>query len=188
MMHRPSIIIIVLFVQLVVAQAMCAQTTFGIRGGINIAGLDAEAFETENIVAFQIGIYMNASFWDSPLSIQPEIIYSKNGAVINGKRIELSYIKVPLLFKYTFKQTSEFSTYMLFGPYVSFNIEDKNNLIDTSVGDNLNSTLLGGVIGVGSNIKHFSIDLRYSRAALPYSERKDAGFQSIFTITAGIGF
>lgn len=163
-----------------------AQVDVGIRGGINFAGIVGDEHQTESLIAYQAGLYIDVRLLDSPLSLQPEVLYIKKGAFINTHRIVLSYIQVPLLFKYTFNHRADLAPYLIIGPYVAFNIEDKKDVTDTRVGDNLNSITAGGTVGFGFAINHFNIGLRYSRAAVPYSERSQAGFHAVIALTAGI--
>lgn len=188
-MKKLSLVAFAIFVALMPIQTANAQVDFGIRGGLNFSGITGGKLTTESIITYQAGIYLSFSILDSPLSIQLETVYTQKGAKVSGKLIKLTYIQVPFLFRYSFQPREEVNPYLLFGPFVAFNIEDKNNVTDTPIGDNLNATTFGGLVAFGFEINdHFNIELRYSRAAVRYSERNRSGFNSVISIVAGIGF
>lgn len=77
--------------------------SFGIMGGVNFAnvmGDDAE--DTGNRTGVNIGAYVDLPV-GGPVSIRPELLYSMEGASADDldAKIELNYIRVPVLVRFT---------------------------------------------------------------------------------------
>ena len=110
----------------------------GIKGGYNISSVSFDgSSETGKLHGYHIGIY-GESYIGKYLTIQPEILYSKQGYTIiddNGTYTQkLDYINVPLMLKlYPVK-----SFFIEAGPQIGFSISHKETfdagfiLYDTS--------------------------------------------------------
>jgi hypothetical protein len=107
------------------AQDRKNKSTAGIKGGYNISSVSFDgSSETANLHGYHIGIY-GESYIGKYLSIQPEILYSKQGYKIideNGTYTQkLDYINVPLMLKvYPVK-----SFFIEAGPQIGFSIAHK---------------------------------------------------------------
>lgn len=120
------------------AQDRKNKSTAGIKGGYNVSSVSFDgSSETEKLHGYHIGIY-GESYIGKYLSIQPEILYSKQGYKIideNGTYTQkLDYINVPLMLKvYPVK-----SFFIEAGPQIGFSIAHKETfdsgfiLYDTS--------------------------------------------------------
>lgn len=171
-----------LFVGLaVVVGSMSFAQQFGIKAGANISSISKDGFEnSKSKVGFYGGLFMNAPLSEQ-FSIQPEVLYSQQGAevkktytalgnttTIDGK-LNLDYITVPVMFQ--FKATPEF--YIEAGPEFGFLVNAKqkgdikvngNTLTSNSYDakDNYNSFNMGAALGVGFNItENFGVNARY---------------------------
>ncbi|MFW2136466.1 porin family protein [Chryseobacterium sp. TY4] len=171
-----------LFVGLaVVVGAMSFAQQFGIKAGANISSISKDGFEdSKSKVGFYGGLFMNAPLSEQ-FSIQPEVLYSQQGAevkrtytalgnttTIDGK-LNLDYITVPVMFQ--FKATPEF--YIEAGPEFGFlvNAKQKGDIkvngntvaSDTyDAKDNYNSFNMGAALGVGFNVtENFGVNARY---------------------------
>lgn len=71
---------------------------FGVKAGANFANLEAE-INTDNITSFHLGAVLEAKVLPG-LAIQPELMYSSQGASIEEEDFKLDYISVPVLGKF----------------------------------------------------------------------------------------
>ena len=129
-----------LFFGVIVANA---QLKLGLKGGVNVSnftGLDN--VDKEPLVGFHAGLL--SRFMLNHLVLQPEILYSVQGAKIteNGteKDYKLDYINVPIMLQWAFGGTF----YAEIGPQAGFRVNDNlpNNVT-------AKSTDWAGAIGAG---------------------------------------
>jgi hypothetical protein len=92
---------LILIATLLSTSQIQAQTTFGLKGGVNypswkisLNGLDVN---TSKSTKYVVGGFLNYELNES-VSIQPEILYQVMGNMADS--IDLSYISIPLLFKF----------------------------------------------------------------------------------------
>jgi len=101
------------------------KSSIGIKGGYNLSSVsfDGDA-ETDHLNGFHIGLY-GESFINDYFSIQPELLYSKQGYKIEDNgftyKQELDYINLPIMFKvYPVK-----SIFFEAGPQIGLSIANK---------------------------------------------------------------
>lgn len=143
-----SICIIALFTaySLPAAQAQ-SPVNFGLRAGLNFANFnDAGDFEADSRTGFMVGGYLNFKVPMSPVSIQPEAIYTQKGAESGGSTIKLDYIEIPALVKFSFAP-GPVTPRVYFGPYVGFVLNSKIDGGGASVDIDNAQTDFGGVVG-----------------------------------------
>ena len=158
------------------AHASSAQLTGGIKAGINVAQLFAEAQgeseTTDMVVGFQLGGYLNHSFSEK-IVFQPELIFSRVGGKDSeydpdlqdeiGVQFKFDYLAIPLNIK--FKINDNFG--ILAGPQVGYlaGAKTKIDLFGTSVTvdvkDQFKALDLGANLGLSYTINKIGIDLRY---------------------------
>ncbi|AWH83663.1 PorT family protein [Flavobacterium album] len=84
---------------LLCAPIMNAQT-YGIKGGVNFANLtgnDADAFD--GLTSFHIGALMEFNILDR-ITLQPELLYSVQGAKNDGEEYKLNYMTLPVMVEF----------------------------------------------------------------------------------------
>ena len=92
-----------LFTAIILSTAfVCHSQTFGIKAGVNFSGFtgsDADGFG--RMAGFHAGVHKEFVVFDE-LSIQPELIFSMQGADIEGTEEEhkLDYLLLPVIVKY----------------------------------------------------------------------------------------
>lgn len=91
-----------IFIGLMTWGSVWAQTTpvqLGIKGGLNIANYNAEANTTDSRLGFHLGglahIHLTQNW-----AVQPEVVYSSQGAEFSTTKHKLSYINLPILVQY----------------------------------------------------------------------------------------
>lgn len=166
----------------------------GAKGGLNFATISDGDFETRT--GFVVGGFAKFGIPDSPLSIQPEALYSQQGGQANGNNVKIDYLKVPVLFKFSpaFNGTTEPNLFV--GPYAammlraeqeggtggflggSSNIENQTESVD-----------YGFVAGAGIDIEVgnsiFTMDARYT-FGLADVFTDGNGKNRVFAVTFGI--
>lgn len=170
-----------------------AQVNYGVRTGVNFSKFLNTTHHFERRAGFMIGAYLNYPLKDSPLSIQPELIYTQKGWNDDlAGSVRLGYIEIPVLLKFDFELKSNFTPQVYFGPYLGINITaDAYKFIGPgSFKDRVNNTDFGVVVGAGAHIQRFNLSLRYSVGLTPVFENDIdiRGKNGVISIVAGYNF
>ena len=106
--------------------SLFAQLSGGIKAGLNLANQvwSANGFSAspDSRTSFHVGGYLNFAPSEK-FSIQPELLFSGAGAKVDGSQLKLSYITVPVMFKYN--PTAVFN--LQAGPQVGFLLSAKDD-------------------------------------------------------------
>lgn len=187
----------------VVANQAIAQTGFGIRGGVNFANLNDIDGEVDSRTGFMAGLYFNFPVTNSPVSIQPEVLYTQKGFESGDDTFQLDYVEVPVLAKFNFITNGNITPNVYFGPYVGFNVSaevDTGNGdglfgddTETDIEDGVENTDFGVTVGGGLDFGRFDLGVRYNAGLTEVFEDglidNDSGAKhGVFSITAGIDF
>ena len=86
-----------------VATVSQAQIKFGAKGGVNISNIDIEveglSFSPDSKTSFHLGVMAKYQLSEQ-FAIQPELVYSAEGADFEGDDFDLNFINIPILFAY----------------------------------------------------------------------------------------
>lgn len=173
-----------------------ANAQIGIRGGANFANVTGDDVEnTDARTGLMVGVYTNFALANSPITIQPEVLYSQQGfkqdTELGEATAKLDYIKVPVLVKFGFGSSGMISPQIYAGPYVGFKANAKMEIDGEETDfDNVKSTDFGVSVGADLFINSlFSLGARYSAGLTNIADEGDADFKnSVFSIVAGIEF
>lgn len=157
--------ITVLAAGLLLLTSVNAQTAqFGIKGGMNAASLHVKDNSTlKTKIGFNAGILAHIHASDQ-WAIQPEIIYSSEGA--KGKvdnttgMVNLGYLNIPVLLQYMFDNGFRIEG----GPQMGFLMSAKNKIgsTTTDIKDNYKSTAFSIPLGVSYlTMNGLGFDARY---------------------------
>lgn len=190
-----------------------AQTTIGVKGGLNVADVSTNIPDIEDIkeskTGFVGGAYVNLPL-GSTFAVQPEVLYSQQGFKGTDTGLEaefkVNYFQIPVLLKAQFPNgTIRPAVYA--GPVVSFESSCKLGLSDGSasadfdcdseeadVGDR-STTDFGAAFG--ANLDWFvgpvvvTVDGRYLLGLTNVNDDPDAPDESVknrvWQFTAGVG-
>ncbi len=175
------------------ASALHAQDAVktGAKGGLNFASI-SDGFDTRT--GFVVGGFAKFNIPDSPLSIQPEALYSQQGGVQNGNEVRLDYLQVPVLFKFAMSQTGTVEPNLFAGPYAGLRLiaeQDGGGFLggSTNIENQTESVDYGLVFGGGLDIEVgnsiFTMDARYNFGLADVFNERD-GKHRVFSITFGI--
>lgn len=127
---------------------------FGVKGGLNSFTVTNQT-GAKSKIAFQLGGFAEFKVSDK-FSVQPELMFTSQGAKGDLATLNLSYINIPVIAKYYV--TEELS--LQAGPQIGFLMSAKSD--DTDVKDQLKSMDYGLNLGAGYNLnENMSLDLRY---------------------------
>ena len=148
-----------------------AQIQFGVKAGANFANM-TNAEGSKSLVNFNGGALVKIPLADA-LSLQPEVVYSGQGAKFDGGKISLNYINVPVLATYTLPVGVFFQT----GPQIGFLMSAKQKVDGEDAVDiksQLKSTDFSWAIGAGYLVTSANIgfNVRYN---LGLSKLADGG-------------
>lgn len=173
-----------------------ANAQIGVRGGANFATVTGDDVnDADSRTGLMVGVYTNFALANSPISIQPEVLYSQQGfkgQTEGGEATyKIDYIKVPVLAKFGFGGGGTISPQIYAGPYIGFKANSKAEIDgDEFDFDNVKSTDFGVSVGADLFINSlFSLGARYSAGLTSIVDEGDADVKnSVFSITAGIEF
>jgi hypothetical protein len=162
---------------LLVRGAYAQHVEYGIKGGVNFANLkdDAANNDADNKTGFHLGglahIHLNRSW-----AIQPEIVYSTQGAEYGNGKLKLNYINVPVLAQYMFAEGFRLQT----GPQLGIltTSEWKSGNTETDV-DNLSNADFSWSFGAGYLSRSgLGIDARYNLGLTDVSKSNTTDLQN----------
>jgi hypothetical protein len=135
---------------------------FGIKAGLNLANLNGDDVSGSSMLAtFHGGAMVHIPF-GGMWAVQPELMFSGEGAKFDGGKTALGYLNVPIMFQYV--NPSGF--YAETGPTIGFLMSAKDKEdggTDTDIKDQLKSTDFLWGIGIGYKMKSgFGIGGRYN--------------------------
>ena len=196
-----KIILIIAFAFLLIPTAQSQEKIqFGIKGGVNFTTMTSNDYLNDE--KYKTGLYLGATV-EIPLgkkfSIQPEILYSKQGVKGNvflyyvnpGEPLppaaalhQLDYLKIPILVKlYLVKNLS-----IEIGPSFNFLVNDKFTYLSSTQTNLAEKFELGGVVGLSYKVKsNFVVNANYLNGfsnvlKSPFENSKSYGF------SVGVGY
>ncbi len=182
-----SFLVIVSILFLGIQQTTYGQADFGLRAGVNFANYSDVDGDPDSRTGLLIGAYLDIGIPMAPLSIQPEVTYNQKGAESGGSTIEVDYLEIPVLAKFSFAPGPA-SPHIYAGPYAGFVLNSEVN--GTDISDNT-ETDFGGIIGAGLDINAAVIKLNVgARYGFGLVDAFDGGQgkNSVFSVVAGISF
>ncbi len=158
-------ILLTVMVTFTISTLMAQHVEFGLKGGVNFATLNSDDNnDLNNRTSFHLGGLAHFHL-SKPFAIQPEIMYSGQGASFSGGDIKLSYINVPVMGQYMFGEGFRIQT----GPQFGFLVGAKAGDID--VKDDFNGFDFSWSFGAGYITPGgFGVDARYNLGLTDISE------------------
>ncbi|MBO6794011.1 MAG: PorT family protein [Balneolaceae bacterium] len=165
----------------------------GIKGGVNFATFN-DANDAQYRPGFVFGTFLDLPVENSPLSLQPELLFAQYGSNIEDSDayFEVDYIQIPVLLKFDFAAESNTTPNVYFGPYLSFTTssEVKNENFAINFEDETEPTDFGAIVGIGFDTENAQIGFRYTAGI---TNIEDSSFESdakngAFSVTVGLKF
>ncbi|NGP87215.1 porin family protein [Fodinibius halophilus] len=170
-----------------------AQAEIGIRAGVNYSNLNDQPdnLDPSNRTGLMLGGYLNLKVPMSPISIQPEVLYTQKGYKALGGTLKLDYIEVPVLAKFSFAP-GPVQPHVYFGPYAGFVFNSEVSGGSLSIDLDNTKTDFGGVVGAGTDLNvgaaKLNIGVRYNFGLTSNLDIEDAGKNSVLSIVGGFSF
>lgn len=181
-----------------------AQTTYGVRAGLNVSdfvGFDDEAalggFDTSPSLGFVGGVFAEVPVTPQ-FAVRPEILYAQKGFTVEAfdlnRAINVDYVEVPVLARVGVPLSPTLGAGLLVGPAFAFKVNesfDDGELASFDGGDAFEAFDLGLALGVEVGSGPFFVDLRYTPGLLDIVEG-DGGDgdptvrNSVFSVTATV--
>lgn len=134
----------------------------GIKGGVNIADFNDEAGSTSSRTGFNAGILVHIHTKHPSLAIQPELVYSAQGAEFSSGTQKLDYVNIPVLLQYLFGSGFRLETGPQLGVLAQAEFEN-NNGVKVKNKNNFESTDVSWAFGLGYMAPGgFGVDARYN--------------------------
>lgn len=162
--HFLSIFLFFIFL----ASTNAQDVRLGLKAGVNFSNVAHDDYNTESVTSFHVGGVVEALFSDK-IGLQPEILYSEQGFVINNSNgsdtYKISYINVPVLLKYYIFQ----GVVLEAGPEIGFLnsakivSETTDGKETTDIKEGLRTNGLSFDLGLGFQFKNgFNVGARYN--------------------------
>lgn len=162
---------------LLISGAYAQHVEYGIKGGVNFSNINDDAADNnaDGKTGFHLGglahIHVTRAF-----AIQPEIVYSTQGAKYGNAKLKLNYINVPVLAQYMFANGFRLQT----GPQLGIltTSEWENGDTETDV-DNLSNADFSWSFGAGYIGRNgLGIDARYNLGLTDVSKSNTTDLQN----------
>ncbi len=148
---------------------------FGAKAGANFASITGDDADFDGRTGYHIGLVAELGLSEK-FAIQPELIYSAQGADESGLDLNIDYLNLPILAE--IKLTEMFSIQA--GPQFGFKVNEGDF-------EDLNEFDLSGAAGVEINISKFFAQARYNFGFTDIAEDAEAR-NGVFQISVGFWF
>lgn len=156
-----------------------ASVNLGLKGGLNFANVNTTSpgAAYNSRTGYHVGAFVNIKL--TKLAIQPEIIYSVQGADAAAGNVELGYINIPILLKF----------YLIGGLNLQAGPQFGFLSSATAGGTDIKSFLEGSdtsvALGAGFDIKKFVIDARYNLGLSDVDKASTEAKNQVFQLSVG---
>ncbi|OIP49112.1 MAG: hypothetical protein AUK33_11185 [Flavobacteriaceae bacterium CG2_30_34_30] len=173
-------IILVIFATCFAITTNAQGIDFGVKAGANFSTItDASGFD--NKTGFHAGIFLGLKFTDK-LALQPELLYSQQGAEFNAGKFDLDYVNIPVVLKLYLIQGLNLQVGPQFGFVVNDDIENIGVLAKNKDFD------FSGVVGAGYDLPlGLRIDARYNFGLSDVIE-SESWKNGVFSLALGYSF
>ena len=155
-----SLLILSVFLNLVLI-AQKGRSQFGLKGGVNIANLEvSDINEYDARTGFHVGGLVHIHV-DDHWAVQPELVFSAQGAESGSTEFKLNYINIPVLLQYMTNSGFRLQT----GPQLGFLVSAESEVgdVEVDIDDNLKSIDFSWAFGAGYLFASgFGIDARFN--------------------------
>ena len=165
-----------------------AQVTFGVKAGLNLSNLtgdDVDGFSS--LAGLNAGGQVNIPV-SSMFSVQPEVVFSMEGAKSDDVKLHMNYINIPVLFQYN--NPSGFFAHV--GPQIGIlaSAKVKGDGVDADYKEFFKSTNFSAVIGAGYKLANgLGFNVRYNLGISNVAEEDEAVIKvSTFQVGAFFSF
>ncbi len=169
----------------VTTQVNAQNFKYGIKGGANFAtfgGKDTHK-DTKFGTAWNVGL-VGEYFFNEKMAIQPELLFSHQGAKVSDVKHKLNYVTLPIMFKYNIYKGLNLQA----GPQIGYLIAAKEG--DEDVKSKMNKVDFAINLGVGYRFtNNIFMDLRHNFGVSKLDKDGDAYiFNRVLQLSVGYLF
>jgi opacity protein-like surface antigen len=161
------------------------EVKFGAKVALNVATLTGDVEDASSLVGFQVGGFAEIKVSEK-FAVQPELMYSTQGASSDGIDSNLSYLNIPVMAKYYVAKSFSLEA----GPQIGFLLSAKEDGVDFK--DFLSSTDFGFNFGAGYDFtEKLSAGLRYNLGLSNVIDAEDTDStvkNGVFSVSLGYKF
>ncbi|MGH7647865.1 MAG: porin family protein [Gemmatimonadaceae bacterium] len=188
--------------QVASAQMPTPKPTIGVLGGLNLAKLGGDNLTGfSNRTGLQAGLYVTLHM-NHAWSIEPEALYSQQGADVSGATLKMDYLQVPVLLRWDVASKAPVHPFFIAGPAMAFQVgckasgpgqnetcdqlnQDSEGSLDKKSFDVLG--VAGAGLGFNFGATQMSVGARYSYGFSDTFQGSDAK-NRYFSILLGLTF
>lgn len=156
---------------------------FGVKAGANFSTItDASGFD--NKTGFHAGIFLGLKLNDE-IALQPELLYSQQGAEFNAGKFDLDYVNIPVVVKIYLVQGLNFQL----GPQFGFVVNEDIRFSGIGVLQAKNKDFdFSAIVGAGYDLPlGFRVDARYNFGFTDVIET-ESWKNGVFSLALGYSF
>jgi hypothetical protein len=181
---------------LIISIGTQAQSTFGIKGGINFSKINTDNLNESTVTGYQAGLFAR---FGSSFYVQPEVYVASSGGKVNGNvgtaayngDIKFTTLNVPLLLGKSFGDEN-LNFRLMVGPVYSYIMNQDKNFSANFSGayadfGNYNNSTLGYQAGAGVDIGPITADVRYE-GGLTEINKNYGQKQNLWAVSVGFKF
>jgi opacity protein-like surface antigen len=129
---------------------------FGVKAALNVATVNGDFEDASSLIGFQVGGFAEIKVSDK-FAVQPELMYSTQGASGDNADLNLNYLNIPVMAKFYVAKSFSLEA----GPQIGFLLSAKEAGEDAK--DFYSSTDFGLNFGAGFDFtENLSAGLRYN--------------------------
>ncbi len=148
--------------------ASAQHVNLGVKVGANLYNIqNSNGFKNDFLPGIHLGLIGHIHLSDH-FGLQPELLFSGQGAKEGSNKINLNYVNIPVLLQYFFANGLRLQA----GPQLGVLVSAKSSLTNGSIKDNFKSIDVG--LSAGASYIHvpsgFGVDLRYNHGLTNINE------------------
>ena len=155
--------------------------SFGAKAGVNLATADAgDNFEANTVTSFHIGATVEFAISET-FSVQPELLYSLQGADVDGITVKTNFKNLPIMAKYYVAEGLSLEAGPQIGFLIKAEVKDNDTPLSVDVKDSFKSIDFGFNIGAGYKLESgLNFGLRYNLGLsdISNSDNEDAKWKN----------
>lgn len=163
---------------------------FGIKGGFNVANISVDTESFDSKVGLIVGGFVRRRVHEF-FSVQPEVLFSQQGAKFRDETYSVNYLQIPVLAVASVEQPSV-TPFILFGPAIGLKLSasaEGREFEREDIGDEVSGTDFGFVIGGGVEINQLLLEARYTVGLKDTAPDDDEVVKNrVFSILVGYRF
>lgn len=162
-----------------------AQTTIGLKGGLNVATVRMSGKGTDPLVGLHAGVFASSPI-SAKFALQPEILYSQQGVKTREYDYQYHYLNIPLIFKGSISGGLHAQLGPQFGILLAAKRKEGKTTRDVTDGQNRYDGALA--LGLGYDVGSWQLSARYNLGLSDTRDERDDNLDyanNVFQLSLG---